>query len=104
MSGPPSRSLPEPLDPPVAARLARVRDSFARQGAMTLVGATLVDIQPGYCAIGLVPRPEIWWLSSRSVTSRGSGVLRCSSEICQAQPAAITTTATPASEASQMRR
>ncbi len=59
MSGPPSRSLPEPLDPPVAARLARVRDSFARQGAMMLVGATLVDIRPGYCAIGLVPRPEV---------------------------------------------
>jgi uncharacterized protein (TIGR00369 family) len=37
----------------------RVRASFARQGAMRLIGAVLADVQPGYCAIALVPRPEI---------------------------------------------
>ncbi|MFO1322648.1 MAG: PaaI family thioesterase [Burkholderiales bacterium] len=38
---------------------ARVRDSFARQGAMALIGATLEDVAPGYCAISLVPRPDL---------------------------------------------
>src|SRR5262249_41760651 len=33
--------------------------SFARQGAMTLIGAEIVDLRPGYCAIGLAPRPEV---------------------------------------------
>ena len=37
----------------------RVRASFARQGAMTHIGADLVDVTPGYCAIALVPRPEV---------------------------------------------
>ncbi len=37
----------------------RVRASFARQGAMALIGAELTDLAPGYCAISLVPRPEI---------------------------------------------
>jgi len=37
----------------------RVRGSFARQGAMKLIGAQLEEVAPGYCAIGLVPRPEI---------------------------------------------
>ena len=37
----------------------RVRDSFARQGAMTLIGASLVDVKAGYCSIAVVPRPAI---------------------------------------------
>ena len=37
----------------------RVRLSFDRQGAMRLIGAELIDVAPGYCAIGLVPRPEV---------------------------------------------
>jgi uncharacterized protein (TIGR00369 family) len=37
----------------------RVRDSFARQGAMALIGARMVDLRPGYCALALVPRPEV---------------------------------------------
>jgi uncharacterized protein (TIGR00369 family) len=37
----------------------RVRESFARQGAMRLIGAELADLAPGYCAITLVPRPEV---------------------------------------------
>lgn len=35
----------------------RVRASFARQGAMALIGARLVGVEPGYCAIELEPRP-----------------------------------------------
>ena len=38
---------------------ARVRASFARQGAMSLIGATLADLAPGYCAITLATRPEV---------------------------------------------
>ena len=38
---------------------ARVHASFARQGAMALIGATLVDVAPGYCAIALTPRAEV---------------------------------------------
>ncbi len=38
---------------------ARVRASFARQGAMALVGAALGEVRPGYCSIALVPRPEV---------------------------------------------
>jgi uncharacterized protein (TIGR00369 family) len=38
---------------------ARVRGSFARQGAMKLIGAELMELAPGYCAIALVPRPEV---------------------------------------------
>jgi uncharacterized protein (TIGR00369 family) len=37
----------------------RVRASFARQGAMALIGAGLVEVRPGYCAIALAPRPEV---------------------------------------------
>ena len=37
----------------------RVRASFARQGAMTLIGAQMTELAPGYCAISVVPRPEI---------------------------------------------
>ena len=36
-----------------------MRASFARQGAMRLIGAELVAVAPGYCAIALVPRPAI---------------------------------------------
>jgi uncharacterized protein (TIGR00369 family) len=43
---------PAPADPAYADR---VRDSFARQGAMATIGARLVAVEPGYCAIDLVP-------------------------------------------------
>ena len=36
----------------------RVRESFERQGAMALIGARLLDLGPGYCALALAPRPE----------------------------------------------
>ena len=45
--------------PAFAGYAARVRDSFDRQGAMALIGASIVDIGPGYCAIALAPRPEV---------------------------------------------
>ena len=38
---------------------ARIRASFARQGAMATIGATLEAVEPGHCAIALVPRPEV---------------------------------------------
>ncbi len=37
----------------------RIRASFARQGAMALIGAELTELAPGYCAISIVPRSEI---------------------------------------------
>jgi len=37
----------------------RVRASFARQGAMTLIGAEMTELAPGYCAISIRPKPEI---------------------------------------------
>lgn len=40
-------------------RPQRIRESFARQGAMALIGASLDRVEPGYCAISLAPRPEI---------------------------------------------
>ena len=45
--------------PPSSDYAARVRASFARQGAMRTLGAALIDVRPGYCAIGLVPRAEV---------------------------------------------
>ncbi|MDB5978669.1 MAG: thioesterase superfamily protein [Nevskia sp.] len=44
------------LDPDYASR---VRDSFARQGAMALLGAFLHEIQPGRVEIDLPYRPEL---------------------------------------------
>ena len=45
-----------PVDPGYEAR---VRGSFARQGAMKLIGAELTEVAPGYCAIALAPRLDI---------------------------------------------
>ncbi len=47
------------FEPAFAGYAARVRASFARQGAMALLGAELATVEPGYCAIVLVPRPEV---------------------------------------------
>jgi uncharacterized protein (TIGR00369 family) len=49
----------EPYIPKDPGYAQRVRASFARQGAMTLIGALMTDLAPGYCAISVVPRPEI---------------------------------------------
>ena len=56
---PPAPSVPAPFTPAFAGYAERVRASFARQGAMRLMGATLDAGGPGYCAIALVPRPEV---------------------------------------------
>ena len=45
--------------PPDPAFASRVRDSFSRQGAMRTIGASLTALEPGYCAIELVPAPAI---------------------------------------------
>jgi uncharacterized protein (TIGR00369 family) len=37
----------------------RVRDSFARQAAMTLIGATMTRVEPGRCMIELPVREEL---------------------------------------------
>src|SRR5512137_1906873 len=37
----------------------RVRDSFARQAAMTLIGATMTRVEPGRCEIELPVRDEL---------------------------------------------
>lgn len=50
---------PGGFEPAFAGYGERVRDSFARQGAMALIGASIVDVAPGYCSIALVPRSEI---------------------------------------------
>jgi len=45
--------------PAFAGYAERARSSFRRQGAMALIGAHIVDVRPGYCAIAITPRPEI---------------------------------------------
>ena len=52
-------SVAAAFTPSFAGYAARARDSFARQGAMALIGAQIVDVRPGYCAIALAPRREI---------------------------------------------
>jgi uncharacterized protein (TIGR00369 family) len=37
----------------------RVRDSFARQAAMALIGATMTQVEPGRCAIELPVREDL---------------------------------------------
>ena len=54
-----SRPAAGAFTPAFAGWQVRVRDSFARQGAMALIGAGIVDVAPGYCAIALQPRPEV---------------------------------------------
>ena len=50
---------PSVFVPAFAGYEARVRESFARQGAMRLIGATIDEVAPGYCAIAITPRPEL---------------------------------------------
>jgi uncharacterized protein (TIGR00369 family) len=55
-SAPPRAAAFTPASPHWAQR---VRASFARQGAMKTLGALLAAVEPGYCAVSLVPRPEV---------------------------------------------
>jgi uncharacterized protein (TIGR00369 family) len=50
---------PAAFTPVFAGYADRVRESFARQGAMALVGARIEAVEAGYCAIALAPRPEV---------------------------------------------
>ena len=59
MSSAPTAVAPVPFEPIDDRYAERIRQSFARQGAMRLIGATLQAVAPGYCAIALVPRPEV---------------------------------------------
>ena len=59
MSIAPSATHATGFTPAHPAFASRVRASFARQGAMHTIGATLVAIEPGYCAIALVPHAAI---------------------------------------------
>ena len=47
------------FEPAFGDYAVRVRASFARQGVMELIGASIVEVAPGYCALALAPRPEI---------------------------------------------
>jgi uncharacterized protein (TIGR00369 family) len=47
------------FEPAFAGYADRVRSSFARQGAMTLIGARLREVAPGFCAIEITPRAEV---------------------------------------------
>lgn len=49
-------SVHTPADPQFAAR---VRDSFSRQKAMALIGASLADVQPGAVEISLPFRDDL---------------------------------------------
>ncbi|MBU1236614.1 MAG: PaaI family thioesterase [Gammaproteobacteria bacterium] len=46
----------EPKDPDWEAK---ARESFARQGAMGLIGATLAELRPGYCEIHVPWRADL---------------------------------------------
>ena len=59
MDAPASDISPASFAPADAAYEARVRESFARQGAMRTLGASLARVRPGYCAIELRPTPAV---------------------------------------------
>ncbi|HWK72908.1 MAG TPA: PaaI family thioesterase [Povalibacter sp.] len=48
-----------PLDPGSADYRQRIRSSFAKQGLMTTLGATLGNISPGLVEIQMCPAPSI---------------------------------------------
>ncbi|MFN3401403.1 MAG: PaaI family thioesterase, partial [Ferrovibrio sp.] len=50
--------LPE-FKPADAGFEARVRDSFNRQPAMHLIGATLTMVKPGLCEVEMPRKPEV---------------------------------------------
>jgi uncharacterized protein (TIGR00369 family) len=55
----PTTSEPTAFVPSVPDYDARVRSSFARQGAMRLLAARLLEVRPGYCAIELPYREDL---------------------------------------------
>jgi uncharacterized protein (TIGR00369 family) len=59
MSSQPTATQERAFAPLNADYEARVRDSFARQGAMRLLGARLAEVRAGYCAIELPYRDDL---------------------------------------------
>lgn len=51
--------LPEPFEPRDPQWEEKLRDNFARQKVMKLIGAELVEIRPGYCEIHLPFRDDL---------------------------------------------
>jgi uncharacterized protein (TIGR00369 family) len=52
--------MPQPtFSAPVATYADRVAASFGRQGMMHTLGARLVRVEPGYCAIELLPSSAV---------------------------------------------
>ncbi len=49
----------QPFTPPDPDYDAKVRGSFARQGAMTLIGARMSALEPGYCELRLPYREDL---------------------------------------------
>ena len=47
------------FEPAFAGYAARVRESFAKQGAMALIGAGIDAVEPGWCSISLAPREAL---------------------------------------------
>jgi uncharacterized protein (TIGR00369 family) len=60
MSSRPAAAATEPAFTPLDPNYeTRVRESFARQGAMRLLGARLAEVRAGYCAIELPYREDL---------------------------------------------
>ena len=57
----PTSAISEPtaFKPGVPDYDTRIRSSFGRQGAMQLLGARLLEVRPGYCAIELPYRKDL---------------------------------------------
>ena len=51
--------MPPPSPPPNPDYAARTRDSFARQPAMALIGATITALEPGFCEVTLPHRDDL---------------------------------------------
>ncbi|GJM31016.1 MAG: thioesterase superfamily protein [Saprospiraceae bacterium] len=51
--------MKQPFDPPDPDFANRIKESFSNQKFMSLIGAKLVDVQPGYCEIHLPFRDDL---------------------------------------------
>jgi len=56
---PPPSAAPAGMTSPDPDYAAKVRDSFERQAAMRLIGATVTAVQPGFCEVRLAHREEL---------------------------------------------
>ena len=51
--------MPAVFTPPNPDYAARTRDSFARQPAMVLIGASITALEPGFCEVTLPHRDDL---------------------------------------------